>query len=69
MKLFENTLKKIIKGIEEYAPVIKIEINNGNSFVAVPKSYKVIGINLNKPNTYTVTFVLGEEYVKRGIKE
>lgn len=68
MKLHEKNLKKIIKVIEKYAVINKIEILNSEVSVCVPKENKVIGIDLNKPLQFSMTFTLGEKKEKLPIK-
>lgn len=68
MKLHETRLKHIMKAVEKYATINKIEILNSAVSFSVPKSNKVIEIDLNRPMQYTMTFTLGEQKEDRSPK-
>ena len=67
MKLHEEKLKKIIKAVEEYASVRKVELINTAVYIGTPGTCKVLEIDLNKPLMFRIDFVLGEAKEDIGI--
>ena len=68
IQLDNKHLKKIVRGIEKYASVTKVEILNSETSISIPNDNKTIVIDLNKPQTYCVTFLLGNEIERRDIE-
>ena len=66
MNLHEETLKKIIKGIEKYAVIIDVQICNNSIIICPPnprnstKPVKVIELDLNRAKDFMIKFKLGD---------
>lgn len=61
MKLHEKQLKKVIKFIEKYASVRNIKVINSSTSISLPTKNKVMEIDLSRPQTYQIEFIMGSE--------
>lgn len=60
MNLNEENLKDIIEYIERFGSVKDIRITNSAITVTPPLDNKVMEIEMNRANEYTIRFIMGE---------
>lgn len=60
MNLNETNLKKVIKAIEIYGAVRAVKIKNSDVICSIPLENEVKNIELNRPQTYIIEFVMGK---------
>ena len=60
MNLNETNLKKVIKSIEKYGAVREVKIKNSDVVCSIPLKNEVKNIELNRPQTYIIEFVMGK---------